>query len=242
MSKPIKRGAIAGIVALIAGVLSFVLQFTLRVEGQLLASAIVSSILSLVIYVCSALFFYGFIVVGKKADAKLLKVVSYIFFILSIVGLIISFLFDVYSVYLAVTNPGMYEVKFSPVLNQTGNSFDSGGLAATDLFGWIFAIILGILFVAILMFMSMIVLMILFGVGLLKLGDELPLAKTTGTVKIVGAVILATLFLFFIAIPVLIAAYIMEIILLFQASKKYESGREMKKIGMKVVRKKGKRR
>ncbi len=235
----IKRGAIAGIIALIAGVLSLVLEFVLGAEGQLLAGAIVSLILSSVIYVCFVLFFYGFIEVGSKGNVKLLKVVSYIFFVLSIIVLIIGFIFNVYLTYLAATDTLMYEAKFSPILNQTNQTDSSLDITATALFGGFFAIFLGILFIVIIIFISMIVLMILFGVGLLKLGDELPMAKVTGTVKIVGAGMLATLLLSFIAIPVLVAAYVMEIILLFQASKKYEKGSAKKvKVAVRSIRKK----
>ena len=239
MGKTIKRGAIAGIIALIAGFLSFILQFVLAAGGLLLVDAIVSLILSSVIYVCSILFFYGFIEVGRRGNVKLLKVVSYIFFVLSIIVLVISIISNIYLVYLAATDPLMYETKFSPVLNQTDGSFDSSGLNAAAVFGGIFAIMLGILFVAILIFISIIILMTLFGVGLLKLGDELPIAKATGTIKIVGAGMLATLFLFFIAIPVLVVAYVMEIILLFQASRKYERGRvKTVKVAVRTSRKK----
>ena len=62
------------------------------------------------------------------------------------------------------------------------------------------------------------VLSILNGVALLKLKGKVSLAETAGILEIIGG---ATLIIF-IGIFVLLAAYIVEIIMFFKASKKFE--------------------
>ena len=81
----------------------------------------------------------------------------------------------------------------------------------------------GVIFLIILMFLGLIVLCVLNGVGLIELGKEFPLSKIIGILDIVAIGLALTIIGIIFAVPLLLVTNIMKIILLFQASKKYES-------------------
>ena len=229
MSKPMKRGAIFGIILLVSVVINVTIALLLKNSDAFLFKFIIDLFLSIITYVSSIFYIIGFIVLAKRTNIKLLKVVNYISLIFIIIGIIVSIPLGIYNIYIAATNPDLLiNTKLGPSLNETANALNlnqtnkiSPEIASTIL-GSMIALIFGLLFLAFLLIIGLITLMVLGGVGLIKLGKEFPLAKITGILEIVTIGLALTIIGIIFAIPLAFAVSIMKIVLLFQASKKYE--------------------
>lgn len=183
--KWLKISGVAGIFMLVFSVLSGFFQ-----------GGIISQVLLSVCAILSILFFYGFIVLGKKYNQRLLTVVGWFFIIFSVLFVIFEIALLVFPGFV-----GLPEVELS--IESIENAFSS----LLSLAG-IYLISFGLLL------LLYIILGILFGIGLIKL-KQVKYAKVTGILTIIGSCTAVI----GIGLIVLLAVLIFDIILLFRASK-----------------------
>jgi hypothetical protein len=185
----------------IAGILAFVF---LIVSGFFADQEKINSFQLLFIllgFFSMTFFYYGFVVLGKRHEQKLLRVISWIFIIFA--ALIIIFQ-AVLIIIPSIINNIIKQIP--PTVNYADMS------SAIGVFFGVLIIPTIIFFVLLIVFIA---LNILFGTGLLKLKDKVKLSKLTGILIIIGS---STLIIG-IGILILPVAYIFELILLFKASK-----------------------
>jgi len=191
-SKFLKIAGICGILALVLSVLAGFLSFN---KALYLTFSLLSSL-------AIVLFLQGFIVLGKKFSKKLVKISGW----LLTVFVILIAAFQV----MVVVFPEIIESFF---ITSFSDLVGSGEVVAiTDALISLGATILVVLG---LVFLFCFVLNILFGIGIKKLQENIKFAKITGILHIIGTCLL----LLGVGIIILFAAFIMEIILLFKASK-----------------------
>ncbi|MBI2451852.1 hypothetical protein HYV50_02105 [Candidatus Pacearchaeota archaeon] len=215
MKKPFKTAAWCGIVSLVLSVIIFLAGFTWGDKGRL-----VGNFFGLISGVLWIFFTYGFVVLGKRFKNTLLTVMAWIGVVIGIIILTIGFFVTMFSLLgnvSAQTEGNLEEFDFSTFQGNV-NINSSGSLTEQEILGLMIILILWIV-------ISLIIgaYRILFGVGLLKLKDRVQYANTAGILEIVGG---ATLIVFVGFIP-MIAALIVEIIMLFKASEKFEGRRKI---------------
>ena len=192
MTKPMKRGAIWGIILFAIMIINIIIALLLRNSEAVLFKSVIDLLLSLIAFIGSIFYSIGFIALAKKTNIKLLKIVYYIFLILTIIGIIVLVPSGIYRIYVSATNPDLLlSTRLGSDLNKTinvpnlnQNNKISPEIAGTIL-GSLIALMFGLLFLIILISLGFITLIVLEGVGLIKLGKEFPLAKTTGILYIV---------------------------------------------------------
>jgi hypothetical protein len=184
----LKFCAFAGIFFLVFLIISsFISRLNDRISFFLLSLSLIFGIL----------FYYGFIILGKKHGKKFITVISWIF----IIVFVLFFLFQVINLF----KPNFLgEIFFT---EEPSNIEDF----INDLFDTLFLLLIILIVVGIVL----IVLGILFGVGLLKLSGQVKYAKVTGILEIIGWSTLIIGIGFF----VLLVSGIFKILLLFKASK-----------------------
>ena len=160
--------------------------------------------LSVVLFVLMSIalifFFYGFVVLGKKYNKKLIKVISWVFIVITVLGVILQIVFlifpDIWK--------GLFERLVFVQLDTLGLSSFKSALESIPLIALTSISIIGFVFS---------VLNILLGFGILKLKGQVGLAKPTGILLIIGSFTL----IIGIGVLVLLVGYIFEIIMLFKA-------------------------
>ena len=206
--------------AWISGIAMAVLILLNSLVSGFVKNGAYSFVSGLLFQVFVLIFTYGFYVLGKRYESKLLKVISI---------LMISFVVISYLITLAYLNP--IAEKVTLITNQlvtdaniqledlnslTQEQQESLGLALmqNQEFLSIVWMIVG-LFAS--YFIVWIILSILFGVALIKLKDKVVYSKIAGILEIVGA---ATLIVFGLGALVLIVAFVYELIILYKESRK----------------------
>ena len=198
VSKPIRLAAYSYLVFLAA---SFLLG---------IFSGILPYVVSSVFYVVGILLIFfiykGFVIIGKKLKSNFLVIISWI-------GILIGIL---YFLYIAL---GGFLIDIPQISEQDIESFqtqDPSGEVDSDhpvykllIFGLVSYLVTSIVLGT---------LSILFGVALFKLRKKISYAGATGILNIVAG---ATLVIF-IGYLIMIPAAIMEVILLFEASRRFE--------------------
>jgi len=208
MKNPLKVAAYSGLLVIIIPFFLIILNTILRATGA--SQTIMTSIAifnSLIITTLSILFTYGFIIIAKKHNAKLLLVMSWIGIIFGVIFLLFS-LFANFSSFL------------SPVSAQSNLPTSSFNTSLTSLEAEAakeIATMILIIFAVISLILG--IYTILFGIGLLKLKEDVKYAKPAGILNIVSG---AT-YIILIGWLVQIAAFILELLLLFNASNELEA-------------------
>ncbi len=209
-SNSMKLAAWCGIFIFIFSVIVWTVSLFVGDDVNLLYN-LFSLIFGLFIYGLMIVWYSGFIVLGSEfEEGKLLKFISWIFIVILVIGLIILLIGSIYSI-------ASGEILLSPdTINLTSNLLDNeANFEGSNFIGALIGLILVIFVLALLFFVLFLILRILFGVGLLKLGDKVPLAKAAGILEIVGACTL----IIFVGIFVLLAAMVVEIIMFFKLSQ-----------------------
>ena len=205
----IKFAAICGILVFVFSVIGGISSnFNLRFAG----------IFYLLSQVSLLLFFSGFIALGKKYDKTLIKVSSWIIIALNLLLLIFLILLIIFP------NIGLNFVNnyFEGSSTELSAPLEYGSTQAiTDslanvIYSLLFLVI-GIVLAVWLIYMTV---GILFGIGLIKLKENVKLAKLTGILIIVGSVLM----IIGLGVLLLFAAMILGIIILFKESKEKEEG------------------
>lgn len=217
MKRPLKTGAYCGIALLIIAVISNIItQITgyYKIENAFLYSFFV--LVGWIDLLLMIFFIYAFVVLGKKFKSKLLVVMSWIFIGIAILVLVSSVFGSIITLIpkaSAATDASqsienlLTEIKSSnPNLIGELTPEEEKLVATFFIIAWlIISAILGIL-------------SILFGIGLLNLRKNVKYAKATGILNIIAG---AT-YIIFIGFIIELAAFIVGVILLFNAAKKFE--------------------
>ena len=215
MKKPMYFAGVSAILLIVISVFSVVFGFALGLAGApKVVLAIINLIFSIGVLVFAAFFYWGFIVMGKKFKGKLLQVMAWIGFVLIIIAFVISFFTGIISIF-------SQSVSASELTSFASSAFNGteGLREVQELFvGPIANLLIVFLIIFIILVLIMSAYTILWGVGILKLQDKLRYARATGILNIVAGATYIILIGFFIHL----VAYIFDILLLFEASKKVE--------------------
>jgi len=169
---------------------------------------IIFSFLYIISLVLSIIFYYAFVFLGKKFNNKLLIAAAWIFIIFNILVITFSVL------QFAQIDIGIF--KFFIMGSPFGSQF-FGRYGASEMIVVMLSLVFSLL------------LLILFGAGLIQLRKKVEMAKITGLLYIIGA---ATTILI-VGAFILLVAQICAIILLWKAAEELEEERienEIKKV------------
>jgi uncharacterized membrane protein len=228
MKKPLKVAAWSGVGIFVIGIISSIVKEILLSSGvSVEVTSIVGSPFSIVSLIFGVLFMYGFVVLADKFDGTLLKVMAWIgivayslFLLFAVVGLI----FSLVGLSLPALSPEVLNFSSGEEVSEFDFDFEGGEFDMEEFKVIIWEILLLVLAIWLLVAIPLSIYMVLFGVGMLKLKNDVPLAKTVGVLNIVAG---AT-FVIFIGIFIALVAYIFEIVMFFQASNKFERKRKRK--------------
>ncbi len=213
VKKPFLIAGIAGIIILITiliGSWLFILQFKDIVGSQNYSSFEVSSsflffynLLSLISMVAFVFFMYGFIILGKKFDNKMLRILAQILMIITLIFVIFSVVNMFFSNFSTATAQELGEGE-NLFLDQEIDEGIGNGL---------------VILISILLILGFIIYFVLFGISLLLFKNKVELAKPAGILNILGG---ATFFIYGLGYLFLIVGIIVEIAMFFKLSKKFE--------------------
>ncbi|MFH1290785.1 MAG: hypothetical protein ABIH92_05260 [Nanoarchaeota archaeon] len=198
MEKPLKVAAWSGIISLIVSLVSLPFLF---LGGDGVLSTVAAIFVTLIGGVLGAFFLYGFVVLGKRFKNTLLVVMAWIGIVFAILSIFMGLIGNVVSL-------------VQPVSAQDEISVD--GLEDIDE-----AAVMMIMFFLIVWVLIAVVIgvyTILFGVAILRLKDKVCYSKPAGILNIVAG---AT-YVIFVGFLVRLVAFIFEIMLMFNASEKFE--------------------
>lgn len=148
-------------------------------------------------------FFYGFILLGKKFNNKLLVSLTWV-----------SIAFAVFGILLNLVSSGMNFASAESHGNFGNLSVEElQNLQALTTLGFVTIIFFIIISIALGVYY------IFFGIAIRKMKDKLKLANTTGILNIVAGATLIIL----VGYLILLIAYIFEIMLMFEAAGKFEN-------------------
>ena len=205
MKKPFKVAAWSFIILLVLG---FLLGIFINIMPLAGLSIVVYGILSPILGI---LVFYGFIMTGKRFKSKFLVIMSWIGIILLILYTL-YFLFGSYFIDIPIPS----EDYLGNISNQSQDDLEN--LDLEPLYGFLVLVLIAHTVISIILGIHD----ILFGIAQLKIRKKIKYAKTAGILNIISG---ATLFIF-IGYIVIIVAAIFEILLLFEASRRFEVKRK----------------
>lgn len=211
IKKPLKVGAICGILLIVMFIISIIVSSIIELN------AVYSIIYSILFYAFLLLFFYGFYVLGKRYKNKMLKVVSLIFIIFYIISFLI---FGVFGFAMDGYGEELQQKMDQIGINESSENLteDQAQAVMDELLPLVLPIIIFVLIYGVLL----LVVDILFGVGLIKLGKNVKHAKMTGILEIIGSgsLLLIVGLLFGAGLIILLIAHVFKIVILFNESKK----------------------
>jgi len=214
----LKYAFISGILIAVLLVFSIILNLLFAENtGVLQAASIIQNVLTIIL---TFYLFFGFVILGKKYS-NLLKITS----ILIIILIVVFYLLMLFSA-------TFFDKSLMPKLDEKVKSIGFG--SATEFLDYIstnstesqkytdfmmqevIPLILPLLILFLCYFLISFVLCILFGVGLIKIGNNVKYGKIAGILTIVGVCTM----IIFIGIFVWLAAYVFMLIILFNESRK----------------------
>ena len=217
MRRPIRAGARAGILMIALTVLSIIVSFTVK---NYLASTVLSLLFTVAVSIASVLFYYAFIIIARKHDAGLLKTMSWMFMVVSIV---FGVLYILFTAYMLIAFGGVNPTYSPEFTTAYGNSSAGADLAAESGNAMLaIGVLFGFLWLLILMVILFITAFVLNGIGLLKLHKKFSIAKPVGILDIIAGGLCVTIILIPVAGIIMLISYGMKVNLLFKASKAYE--------------------
>ncbi len=228
IKKPLKTGAICGVLTLIASFIFALSSFVVR--GTSTSSSIFVTFLLVIINVATIFFLYGFFILGKKNGDSLLKITSALLIFGIILGYIVSFM---------VLSPLLTQTVEITTAKATSLGFNlntitseqyvqlSQALAQDQEFLKVFRSLAGLILLCGAIFA---VLMMFFGIGIVKLKEKIRFSKSAGVLEVIGVVLIilgAVLLpakvayaLIFFGLIGSVAAFVLQIIILFDEAKK----------------------
>lgn len=223
MKKPLKTAAICGILSLTLGILLIIILFLylfLVIAPQEAKSfkdikgleiiLTIAFIFIIVAFILSIFFLCGFIVLARKFNNKLLSVTAWIKIVFAII-----FIIGIFILYIILL---LQLVSAKEILSEQILTGQQSIQLASQYFQKIQVLIFTFLALILIAFIIPATIGVLFGVGLLKLKEKVALSEVAGILEIVGV---------FVGL-VGLAVYVIEIIMFFKASKKFEKSRKHK--------------
>lgn len=217
MKNPIKVAAVSGILLIILYFIFTLISFFISAEAK--SSLTLALAQQVVITILSILFIYGFYSIGKKYKSSWLKGTAVYFILLSILSLvIITPLMVSFTNSLTASLSSEQGIRMTELTNSQSLTAEEQAELSTlsqQIFGPIIRLAI-YAYIGMMLFLALP--LILFGVGLIKLGNKVELANVTGILNIIagaGAAILFGIFL----LPVI---FIFAIVLLFKEAKKWK--------------------
>jgi|SRR3989344_3432449 len=211
MKKPFTTAAWSGVLIIAVILLQVVLSEALEVNSiSPVMTILISLVLDVVLFSSILLFIYGFVALSKRYNNRLLELTAWIGFVVVLFTALLVLL-------------GHIKLFFNPtLLLSPGNSTVAPIIdtQTAQLISSLVAVMLVILVFFVLFALLFLTYLILFGIGLLKVGKDVKLAKLSGILTIVGA---ATIIVFGLGFFILFFAFIVEIVMFYKLSKKYES-------------------
>ena len=202
MKKPLKVAAWSGILGLILGIILNIIYSILSIKEAsstlMGALTITTVILTIPLFI---FFYYGYIALGNKLNNNFLKVMAWI-------GIVIFILVGVFTLIIGIISISVPSVNAQEIGQSSYPDFKALVISVFLIIWviWIFATLPAAIY------------LILFGIAQRKNKDQVELAGISGTFKIIAG---ATLFLF-IGILFSFISFIMDIVMFFKASKKFE--------------------
>lgn len=218
MKKPLKIAAWSGVAVILTSIiLSIVLSIFPMIFSENVFLEKFFSFFNLIILVFSILFLYGFFLLGKKFNSKLLMVMSLIGIISGLVLYVTFFMIN-------LTNPHLFLPESIMSLSEEKTLLEEYSEEEFDVIISEFTSWLIYFFIFLFLFLLFLgIYLILFGVGILKLGNKVRYSKPAGVLNIItGSCLIIPILGWIIASFTLIPKYILEIILLFSASNDFE--------------------
>jgi hypothetical protein len=208
------KSGISGIV--LFALVALYLVVSKLLEGSQIAMGYYSLISNIAFFIVSLIFFSGFYYLGKRYDSRFLRVVS----LLSLLFIVLAFLFNLFFVSPQMINfRNSFQTSFSNQLSSMG--VEASTLTDSQIQIVVMAEIIpqytSLFYVLLLYVVTYLVLSILLGIALIKVGKKAGLALASGILEIVGA---CTVILFGLGLLVNFAAFICEIVLFFKEDKK----------------------
>jgi len=210
----------------ISGVLAIVISIFFTIAGMFIFPEFFSIINSAFYLVFSIYFIYGFYYLGLKYKDKFLSIVS-------CAGI---FLILIVSLGLLIFNGPIsrdaeqFNITYSQQqivldnLNATNASAAQIAVLEEKMAGALFDFITPYLIAFLVIFIFWVIAFILFNVALIRL-KKVNYAKITGIIGLVSIGLTITIIGIFLAIPLMIAYYVMLIIILFNEAKKFKEYR-----------------
>jgi hypothetical protein len=173
--------------------------------------------------ILSVYFIYGFYYLGLKYKNKLLSVVSCIAIIFSLIlYLVLIFASGPITTHIEQLNQTISQQQsVLDNLNATNASVEEIAFIQTEMNNTIFDFFGPYLVVLLVVLFLWLVGSILFNVALIKL-KKVEYAKATGVIGLVSIGLTLTIIGIFLAIPLMIAYYVMLVIILFSQAKKFK--------------------
>jgi hypothetical protein len=159
-------------------------------------------------------FFNAFKIIGERNKNNLLRVTSKIFIVVLIIGIVFNVLFTSYALF----NVDAVKPYLQPDTDVI--PFEIAGI-----FGAILGFLIGFLIIMFLFVIGITLLIIFFAVGLLRLKNVFPIAKTAAVLDFVTLGLAITILLIPVALITGFVSFIVKLVLLKQASEKYETGK-----------------
>jgi hypothetical protein len=208
MKKPLMTSAVCGIILLVFIFVFGIIRF-LPLEKVLINYF--SVIFLICISLLSIFFYFGFIVLARKYNTRLLLVMTWIGIAGSIIFFVLMFIYLIMSFFILPVN----------ALTGAGQSNLARTIFMVLIILWIiFTIILGLF-------------TILFGIGLLKLKDKVQLSKVAAILNIISGATMIIVIGFIISL----VAIVLEIIMFYKASIRLECNRSIEDYKKKVSKK-----
>ncbi len=208
IKKPLKTAGFFGIIIIASAFFFGIINQILIHYGSIRSISLSSIIYTTIVSISSIFFYNGFIVLGKKYNSKILVVVSWIAIIFTIIFFLFSLGINLNKV---ISSP--HEKKLLIPESSGYNSFEDYNNSSNQLENW-----LGIIFAYIFFSILMGIYLVFVGIGLLKIGEKVDYAKTSGIMEIIAGASLIIIIGWFITF----ISTIFEIIMFFKISKKLE--------------------
>ncbi|MDP2926256.1 MAG: hypothetical protein Q8N99_07805 [Nanoarchaeota archaeon] len=212
MKKPIKTAAFSGLILIIVWTITNLLFLVIDYDNTIGKTSLnyFFILINWMQYLLIIFFYYGFACLGKRFNSRLLKIMSWIMIIL---GFLLLF-YSVYSQTLSIVRPVSAQDNIGDIIKNYDseinlNNYPDAQKQAMEKLALTAWLIISIGFG---------IITILFGIGILNLGNKIRLSKVAGILNIIAG----STYLIYIGFFIKFIAMIFEISLLFLASKRFE--------------------
>jgi len=218
IKKTLKFSAYSGVLFIAIFFIFAIINQIITVSGLENLLVMSSVIFAFLMAFFSLSFIYGFVILGKRFDNKLLVILAYVMIILWILYLILALFGNSLFDFTKITNDPVFQDYISSSAIDKQLAFEDLSPAAQE-----FIINFAKIVIVIAILCS--VYLVLFGLSLLRLKDKVKYSKVSGILNIIAGITLIII----VGIFVKMIAFILEIMMFFEASKKFEDSKNIKR-------------